>query len=187
MEANCLQKFKFIAVKSQSGEPFKYDGTVGLAPNIAENGISFLEALYNDGKISDMVVSIFMTRSLLARSYVQMGGYSPEKIRNDSVVGDGLHWYETTSKKHWQIRITDLIVDGKSIFTDTTEKAVIKTGSPYIEIPYRDFTNLIEKLQSMSIEGLDCSTEPPVIKIAGTCSKAAKNLKSVGFVFGDEW
>lgn len=69
-----MPEFKFLAIKESAGA-FKYDGIVGLAPNLEENGISYVEALHREEKIQDMMVSIFLTRSLLVKSYIQFGGY----------------------------------------------------------------------------------------------------------------
>lgn len=41
----CIPKFKFLAVKETTGSTFSYDGIIGLAPNIEDNGISYMEAL----------------------------------------------------------------------------------------------------------------------------------------------
>lgn len=76
-------------------------------------------------------------------------------------------------------------MDDKSIFSGRTNKAVIKTSSPMIEIPYDDFRNLKDKLESLSIEGLTCDMEPPVCKVLGKCSAALKKLKNFAFTIGD--
>jgi hypothetical protein len=90
-------------------------------------------------------------------------------------------------KKHWQIKATDILIDGKSIYSGSTSKAIIRTSSPIIEIPYDDFRNMKDKLDSLSIEGLSCTLEPPVCKVLGRCSTAIKLMKNFGFSFGDNW
>lgn len=133
-------------------------------------------------------MSIFLTRSVLTRSYVQFGGYSENKVRNNTnKPGDGIHWHQVTLKKHWQIKATDILIDDKSIFSGSTTKAVIKTSSPVIEIPYDDFRYLTDKLESLSIPNLTCTLEPPVCRVLGRCSSAVKVFKKFGFVFGDSW
>jgi len=54
-------------------------------------------------------------------------------------------------------------------------------------VPYEDFRNMKDKLESLSIAGLGCSLEPPVCKILGRCSAALKLVKNFGFTFGDNW
>ena len=173
-----------MAAKQIDGN-FPYDGLVGLAPNIPENGPSYVEALKKNGIIDKTEFSMFLSVDA-ATSYIEFGGYDADKLLNNTNMdGLGLHWYDLTgSRLHWQVKMVDLTVGNSSVFSSSAEKAVFDSSSPYIIVPQDVFKDLIAKMKAESnVSDLICTDTDmdPGCMLPGRCSKNLKRIAPIRF------
>jgi hypothetical protein len=76
------------------------DGILGLAPNIADNGPSYVQSLKEQGFIDKMEISFFLSQK--SQSTFTFGPFDEELLMNKT---EGIHWLELTGKSWWQVEI----------------------------------------------------------------------------------
>jgi hypothetical protein len=143
---HCVHGFDFFGITWQTGLT-QADGILGLSPNVHNNGPSFVERMHRDGLIDEMQVSFFL--SLQRQSHITFGSYEKNLLKEGlETEGYGMHWYELTGTQHWQVEIQDLIVEGDSVFSHDTSKAILDSGTSFITVPSSDFKKIQRAYQS---------------------------------------
>ena len=117
--------------------------------------------------IDKMQVSFLLSFSN-STSNVQFGEYDASAIKvGEETEGYGMHWYELTGTQHWQIEITDLILNGESFFSGITSRAILDTGTSFITVPTSDFHQIINHFSSRHPTTFGCQPDQTVCFFVG--------------------
>jgi hypothetical protein len=84
----------------------QYSGVLGLAPEDASNGPSFIVKLKDEGIIGRKMASVLTQKKPLS-SYITFGGKTDTMMFtvNDT---QPINWYNSTSKTRWKLRVQNL-------------------------------------------------------------------------------
>lgn len=184
---HCLRGFDFFGITEQTGLT-QADGILGLSPNVRNNGPSFVERMHLDGLIDAMQVSFFL--SLQRQSQITFGSYDQSRLKEGAEVdGYGMHWYDLTGTQHWQVEIQDLMVEGESVFSHETTKAILDSGTSFITVPSSDFKKIQRAYQSRFSVIFNCQTTggAPFCFFVENCEKTYTKLDHLQVQLGDDW
>ena len=106
--ANCADDFEFYVITESDGLD-GMDGILGLSPiNEAQNGPSYLNALYTQGVISEETATFWLNWADEALSYVTFGGM-PENASTGTTYKQEL---DTKNDQWWTVTLGDVEYDG---------------------------------------------------------------------------
>ena len=89
--------------------------------------------------------------------------------------------------QYWQVKISDLIVQGQSVFSNSQTNAILDSGTLLTLVPLREITR-IEKEISKKIQSLACSAGSQIqCLFFDKCSNIAPKLDSIQFKLTGEW
>jgi hypothetical protein len=134
----CADDFGFFMIKAQTGLA-GVDGIVGLAPAIGNTGPSFIQSLYDQGKIEQKIVS-FQINLKENDSFIVLGGYNDNDYKGDMfmhpLIKDQATW--------WTVSFDDIQYDGKSIKDSPIDLAIIDSGTSFIYLAQSDYLVFID-------------------------------------------
>lgn len=100
---------------------------------------------------------------------MQFGDYDTSAIKAGAEIdGYGMHWYELTGTLHWQIEISDLILNGESYFSGATSRAILDTGTSFITVPTSEFNKIVNHFQSRHPTTFGCEADQSICYFVGT-------------------
>lgn len=160
----------FIEALEETDEPFaqaKWDGVVGLAPNISLSGeFNLFRSLVDAKALERPVFAFFLGRGLHDGAELTLGGWREDRVASPPV------WASVSEAGYWQIALSDLEVGGKPLNLgcgcEGCCRAVLDSGSSLIMGPAFLITMLQEKLG-----------------VSETCG--GRNFPSLSFVVRDRY
>ena len=81
--------------------------------------------------------------------------------------GFGMHWYELTGTRHWQIEIQDVLVNDESVFSGSTYRAILDTGTSFITVPVSDFQSIIKVFSQRHSRTFGCEQGNSICYLVG--------------------
>jgi hypothetical protein len=104
-----------------------------------------VKALKDAGLIEKKLISFFLSHK--HQSEFMFGGYQEEllntDINNHSTEELGIKWLPLTSRNYWQVRLEDIQIGEKSIYSKTYDHAILDSGTSLITIPTVEFNAFI--------------------------------------------
>jgi len=142
-----------------------FDGILGMAwQSIAIDNVTTVWAnMIAEGLIQDTVFAFYLSQSGLVPGELVFGG-----IDNSHFTG-GLVWVPLTSETYWEVKLDDLMIEGKSV--SNTHKAVIDSGTSTLAGPTAEVKAIAKMLGATPINPQEwtiaCSKIPtlPVLTV----------------------
>ena len=135
----CAESFEFYVITKSEGLD-GMDGILGLSPiNEAQNGPSYLSALYTQGVIEEETATFWLNWYDEAESYVTFGGM-PESASIGATYKQDL---DTKNDQWWTVTLGAVEYDGQSIKDSGIDYAILDTGTSFITMGQADYYNLI--------------------------------------------
>ncbi|XGW31781.1 hypothetical protein V3C99_010166 [Haemonchus contortus] len=158
----------FGCATKEPGNTFVYapfDGILGMAwDSIAKDSIPQpLDQIYaNKNLCPEALVAFYLNRDLQQNV---IGGELTLCGMDKSQYKDPIVWEKLTSETYWQIRLSDVALNGTSITFGPTS-AIVDSGTSLIAGPPSVIQTIQQKIGADENGGIDCNTIPQLPQIA---------------------
>ena len=162
---NCAaSSFEFISILEESGFSTS-DGILGLCPYEKTYSHNFLDKLHKSKVISKKMISLYLS---LTSPTIMFGGYDSSMIKSGGgFEGKGIYWYELKGTTYWEIKIKGFSYGSNSLYSGTSNTAILDSGTSFIIVPTSEFTSFSSYIEAQS-SSVICSGG--VCTISSTCS-----------------